>query len=211
MMNKTVLNDNLADRDSLLKPHQLTLIKNNPFARLIVPSQAGALPVTAQLPLLLDEQQQCLYGHLARNNPAMAAITSQSQVLALFDGGHQYISPRWHQEQKVPTWNYASLELVCKPVMLTDAEDKLHQVIEMSRFFDPRWPVAEILAPQFSKQLQQMLNAICVFRLDICSGGGRFKLGQRKSSNYHSTIAVFMKKQGNEQLALWQAQPPQEY
>ncbi|WP_281560343.1 FMN-binding negative transcriptional regulator [Thalassomonas sp. RHCl1] len=210
-MNNNGLNETLADRGNLLKPHQLVLMQNNAFARLIVPPQTGELPVITQLPLLLDEQQQCLYGHLARNNPATAAISRQSQVLALFDGGHQYISPRWHQEQKVPTWNYASLELVCTPVMLTDVEDKLHLVNEMSRFFDPDWSMAEIMAPEFAKQLQQMLNAICVFRLNICATGGRFKLGQRKSSDYHSTIAGFMQKQGNEQLALWQAQPPQEY
>lgn len=210
-MNKNVLDEGLADRNELLKPHQLTVIKDNPFARLVVPSKPGELPVITQLPLLMDERQQCLYGHLARNNPAMTAMTSQNQVMVLFDGGHQYISPRWHHEQKVPTWNYVSLELICSPVMLTDAEDKLKLVNEMSRYFDPSWSLEEIMAPQFSRQLQQMLNAICVFRLDICSSGGRFKLGQRKSVDYHTRIAGFMQKQGNEQLALWQQQPPQEY
>ncbi|WDE12156.1 FMN-binding negative transcriptional regulator [Thalassomonas haliotis] len=209
MTSKNLLNDRMADK--VLKPHQLTLIKSNAFARLILPSEPGELPVTTQLPLLMDEQQHCLYGHLARNNPAMAAIRRQSRVMVLFDGGHQYISPRWHQEQKVPTWNYASLALICTPVMIAEAEDKLDLVNEMSRFFDPDWPLEEILSPQFSRQLQQMLKAICVFRLEICSSGGRFKLGQSKSPDYHSTVAGYMQKQGNEQLALWQKQPPQEY
>ncbi|WDE05131.1 FMN-binding negative transcriptional regulator [Thalassomonas viridans] len=195
----------------LLKVHQLTLVKNNPFARLVAPSTQGALPETTLLPLLLDEERQCLYGHLARNNPVLPLMSPGSRVLALFDGGHQYVSPRWHPEQKVPTWNYACVQLTCTPVIIEAAEEKLALVNDMSRFFDPTWPLEEILAPQFAGCLQQMLNAICVFRLDILAGAGRFKLGQRKSPDYHTTIAGFMQQQGKEQLALWQGQPPQEY
>ena len=201
----------IAEKEAQLTSQQLTLIKNNAFACLIVPSAQGELPQITRLPLVLDEHRLCLYGHLARNNPALSSMAKADKVLVLFDGGHHYVSPLWHHEQKVPTWNYASLQLTCRAAMLEQADDKLKQVLEMSRLFDPDWPVEEILAPPFVKRLQQMLNAICAFRLDIVASGGRFKLGQKKSPDYHKTIAGFMRQQGKEQLAQWQQQPPQEY
>ena len=140
----------------------------------------------------------------------MADMENGSEVIGLFDGGHSYISPRWHQEQKVPTWNYARLQLTCSVELITDEEEKLKQVIDMSRYYDPKWSVEEISAPHFAKQLRQMLNAITAFRLDIQSSDGRFKLGQRKSSDYHRTMADHMLLDGCEQLAGWQRQPPVE-
>ena len=89
------------------------LMQANPLASLVTLTSDG---VNADhIPLLLAPAEGAcgvLRGHVARSNPVWQRTLPQSDVLAIFQGIDQYISPTWyptkHEHGKaVPTWNYA--------------------------------------------------------------------------------------------------------
>ena len=83
------------------------LIRREPFATLLVQNQEGVLG--SHLPLLLDlaGNEPKLVGHMSRSNPQWKLLEQGKEVLIVFHGPHAYISPKWYEENDVPTWNYA--------------------------------------------------------------------------------------------------------
>lgn len=70
------------------------------------------------LPMLFDPDDGphgTLRGHLARPNPQVHDLDTDSHALAIFDGPDAYISPAWYEEKRltgkvVPTWNYVTVQ-----------------------------------------------------------------------------------------------------
>jgi len=98
-----------------------TLIRDNSFGTL-VSSGAGA-PVATHLPFLLRTSGESLElaGHIARTNPQADALSGGEELLAIFQGPHAYISPRWYTEGAVPTWNYQSVHCYGIPTVISDS------------------------------------------------------------------------------------------
>jgi len=97
------------------------VIKENSFATLF--SLHEGRPFATHMPLLLDEEKRCLYGHFARANPQWKDIENQT-VLATFHGPHCYISPSWYEtNQAVPTWNYVAVHVYGKVELLADGDE----------------------------------------------------------------------------------------
>jgi len=96
------------------------LIKENGFATLF--SQHKVHPYATHLPLTINEDGNCLYGHLARANKQWTDIVEQ-EVLAVFQGPHCYISPSWYEtDRAVPTWNYVAVHVYGKVEILEGTE-----------------------------------------------------------------------------------------
>ncbi|REL28358.1 FMN-binding negative transcriptional regulator [Thalassotalea euphylliae] len=82
------------------------IINRYSFATVVSPS----LDAT-HVPLIYDQAQNCLIGHIARNNPHKK-VAENSDVLAIFHGPHDYIDPTWYQSKPaVPTWNYVAVHV----------------------------------------------------------------------------------------------------
>jgi transcriptional regulator len=105
------------------------IISENGFATLV--SQGDGLPIATHLPLQLNEEKTCLYGHFARPNPQWKGIESQT-VLAIFHGPHCYISPSWYEtDQAVPTWNYVTVHVYGKMELIHDDEKNMKSLDEL--------------------------------------------------------------------------------
>jgi transcriptional regulator len=92
------------------------LMQSYPFAVLM--AQVDGRIETVHLPVLLippapdtPEALGHLEGHVAINNPIVAAIEQGAEAVVVFSGPHAYISPAWYIESRtVPTWNYQSVQ-----------------------------------------------------------------------------------------------------
>jgi transcriptional regulator len=66
------------------------IIEENSFATLF--SSYNGMPFATHLPIILDREANCLYGHFARANPQWKDIENQ-HALAVFHGPQRRASP----------------------------------------------------------------------------------------------------------------------
>ena len=109
------------------------LIRDYPFGQLV--SIKDGEPFVTHVPFLLDSDANLLFGHLAKANPHCEVLFEQS-ALAVFQGPHAYVSPRWYRSPNVPTWNFTAVHVYGRPQPLE--EGRLEQLLEdLSAEFEP--------------------------------------------------------------------------
>lgn len=149
-----------------------------PFATLITPQPDGA-PWISHLPLLADpEHADCLLGHIACANGHAAALAG-SRSVALFQGEHGYISPRWYvRPGMVPTWNYRVAHAEGE-VEILSAEALVATLGQLAAAFEGEagWSLAQLPAPA----LAAMSRAIIGFRLRVTCWRVKEKLSQNRA------------------------------
>ncbi|WP_299491854.1 FMN-binding negative transcriptional regulator [uncultured Shewanella sp.] len=133
------------------------------------------------LPFIVDIDEKGnarLYGHFARANRHWRQL-SDAEVLVVFNGPHDYISPRWYVSQpNVPTWNYAALQVKGMLSLLDDTQT----LDVMERTFTQFEPDLVVDSPVSTLVYRQTLLAgIVAFKIDIAHWQGKQKLGQQKS------------------------------
>jgi len=158
-----------------------TIIESHAFAQ-ILSSQVSdsGFAELVYCPLQLIENN-LLLGHLTANNPLIKAAKINPTVKVIISGPHGYISPRWHKEQVVPTWNYATVSMTCRLNIIENSNDKLKAMERISHNFDPQWNFSNFNHAGNTKMVQQMLSAITVFTLEIIKVKSKFKLSQNRS------------------------------
>jgi len=180
-----------------LTPEEEAIIKAHAFAQILSASTNNAgFAELVYCPLQLLENSNLL-GHLPNNNPLIKAVTEAHKVKAVFTGPHGYISPRWHSEQMVPTWNYSTVSLTCNITFIENSDDKLQAMKKISHYFDPQWNFAEFNHQDNAKNVQQMLSAITVFTLEILDVQSKFKLSQNRSIECRTAFQKNLQLQGN--------------
>ncbi|WP_141434416.1 FMN-binding negative transcriptional regulator [Bacillus sp. 03113] len=153
---------------------QYDIIEKNSFATLF--SQHNGLPFATHLPLILDKDKKCLYGHFARPNPQWKDIKDQN-VLAIFHGPHCYISPSWYETNKaVPTWNYVSVH-VYGQVEMIEADELMNTLRDMVLKYEE--PNSSYKLDQIdSSFIEGMTKGIVGFKIRIEKIEGKAKLSQ---------------------------------
>lgn len=162
------------DRQTLLDR-----VRQWPFALVI--GVDGGRAHSAHTPVIAD-MGGTLRFHLARSNPAAAAICASQRALIVFTGPHDYISPDWYDlDNQVPTWNYLSVEAE-GAVTLHGKEDARTLLEDLSLHFErglapkPAWS----LAGNPPASLDRLLSAIQAFSLMPERFEGITKIGQNK-------------------------------
>ena len=161
------------------------LIAASPFAMLI--SVADGQPVVTHAPVVLDEAvgENWLVAHVARANPHSAALADGAEVLVIFNGPHAYVSPSWHQEASVPTWNYAVVHMRCRVHVQTgDAAQALLDTL--SNTFDDASQPGHLTRDERAR----MLKAIHCVRLEPLHIDAKFKLSQNESKTDQQQIVT---------------------
>ena len=153
------------------------------FATLVT-TRDGA-PVASHLPLLVD--RECgefgrLIGHMARANPQWRGFDGKTQALAVFQGPHAYISPRWYEsEQAVPTWNYAAVHAYGAPRIIEDHDAALAVLEALVAVHEGAGPAAWRIDSQTADYRDSQIRGIVAFEIPITRLEGKFKLSQNKS------------------------------
>ena len=99
-------------------------IRNHDLATVV--SRSIDRPLAAHLMVELDDSEEGLFklrGHMSKENPIWESFDDTSDILAISQGAHTYISPTWYEKPAPPTWNSMSVHVYGKPAILTDRND----------------------------------------------------------------------------------------
>ncbi|WP_280145767.1 FMN-binding negative transcriptional regulator [Bacillus amyloliquefaciens] len=174
------------------------VIKEYGFATLF--STAGGMPYATHLPLMMSKDNHYLYGHFALPNPQWKEIEGQS-VLAVFQGPHCYISPKWYEtNQDVPTWNYVAVH-VYGEAQLLDNEETVHSMSDLVLKYespDSSYKLEDIDA----KLLAGLNKGVKGFKIKISKIEGKAKLSQNQPAARQELVVQQLKQipHTNEQL-----------
>jgi transcriptional regulator len=162
------------------------LVRNYPLAQVIslcgetnASLFSNPAPLIAPAGLSIGER---LIGHVARANDLWQ---SKNAVLVVFTGPSHYISPNAYPSKQsnprvVPTFNYATVQVVGELVACHESARKLEIVTAMTQQFeaDQLKPWALTDAP--AQYIDQMLNAIVGIEITIKEIRAKFKLSQNR-------------------------------
>lgn len=172
------------------------LMQQYSFATLV--TLRDGLPVASHLPLTLHPHQGpygTLVGHMARANLQWRDFATDTEVLAMFQGPHAYVSPAWYTvHPSVPTWNYAVVHAYGVPRVMDDP-DELHDVLRtlVRAYEGPRpnpWPFE---VPE--EYLQRMMRGIVGFSIPISRLEGKYKLSQNRPAVDQQRVADALEQQ----------------
>lgn len=162
-------------------------IAEHPFATLC--GAVDGSPIATHLPLLYDaDNGPCgrLLGHMARQNPHWRGFESGMEHLAIFQGPHAYVSPTWYASgPAVPTWNYAAVHAVGRPVIVTDADKERTLLDRLIAAFEKEWSLAEL--PQ--TYVEGMMKGIVTFEIPLTRIEGKFKMSQNRDAVDRARVA----------------------
>lgn len=160
-------------------------------------SHVNHMPTATHLPLLVDRNKGCLYGHMAKANPQWREI--KEDVLVVFNGPHTYISPSWYEtNQAVPTWNYTAVH-VTRKFSIIENQDELFHVLEKTTCtyesgMEQPWKMDSL----DSKLLDQLTAAIVGFKIDISNIEGKWKLSQNHSIERRQRVISALEKSSDD-------------
>jgi transcriptional regulator len=161
------------DRETLL-----AFLGRYGFATLVSVYQ-GELHAT-HVPLVVDQENGLLLGHLARGNPQWNGF-GDTESLAIFMGPHAYVSPTWYTTNPaVPTWNYAAVHVYGVPRLLSP--EKTRDVLDLTvRKYESgrQFPWPNDLPDDFR---QRLLAGVIGFEMPLTRIEGKYKLGQNRSA-----------------------------
>lgn len=142
-------------------------------------------PEATHLPFLVDRtrgEHGVLIAHFAKANKHWQKIDQTKEVLAIFLGPHNYISPSWYKNRaEVPTWNYATVHVYGKPIIIQEPELLEAMVTRLTHYHENKiesnWSLDEVSKKDFANDLK----AIVGIEIEITRMEGKFKFNQNKS------------------------------
>ncbi|MEM7359928.1 MAG: FMN-binding negative transcriptional regulator [Pseudomonadota bacterium] len=169
-------------------------VSANAFGQLI--SQVDGRLFSSHIPFLVSDDRKHLLAHVARANPQWRNLEGQ-EVLATFQGPHDYVSPSWYQTPGLPpTWNYQAAHIYGRCRLIEDPEqlksiiDRLTDQYESS--FEQPW------VPDYKSS---MLRGIIGLELTITDLQAKYKLSQNRSDEDRSGVIEQLEARGAEALA----------
>lgn len=171
----------------------IAFIKENAFGQLI--SSVDGKLFSSHLPFIVEEDEQSLICHMAKQNPQWEALEKQ-EILITFQGDHDYVSPSWFNTPGVPTWNYQAVHIYGKPTIITDAK-KLKNIVDgLTHSYESS--MDESWQPEYNAAA---LNAIVGIEIKIDEIQCKCKLSQNRSKIDQIQIADELAKRGSIQLS----------
>ena len=157
-----------------------------PFATLIATGEAGIQ--AAHVPLIVRQTETSLFleGHVSAANPFWQAAAGGTKGLAIFQGPHAYVTPRWLERQPpsgrvVPTWAYVAVHAHGTFSITHNRDWLLAHVTELTEQneagrADP-WSVHDASA----EHVEGLLGGIVGIRLEVSRLEGVWKLLQSQT------------------------------
>ena len=179
------------------------IIEQHSFATLI--SYQNEEPVATHLPLVLDREQGCLYGHFAKPNYQWKTYENQT-FLAIFHGPHSYISSSWYEtETAVPTWNYVTVHVYGKMELMEDSMEiskALTNLVEKYEAPNSRYSLENVDATY----IEQLSKGIVPFKMHITKIEAKAKLSQNHPPERKQRVIEQLEKstrQEDHEVAAW--------
>ncbi|MEM6555588.1 MAG: FMN-binding negative transcriptional regulator [Pseudomonadota bacterium] len=178
------------------------IVRRNPLATIAANGEQG--PTIAIVPLVWNEDEACLIGHVGRQNALWTGLQGQaSSVSAVFRSADAYVSASAYPSKAehgrvVPTWNYIAAEIRGVLTFKTKLEDIRESVSRLSDQMEaPRsspWAVSD--APP--SYIDRLANAVVAFEIKVRELKGVRKLSQNKSDADRVGVVADLKKQNSD-------------
>lgn len=180
-------------------------MREHPLGTVVSVDSQGQ-PCLSYLPLHLDERASGLYllGHCARANPQADLLAAQGLAVVSFLGPQAYQSPSvYPDEQRVPTWNYLSVQCRVQVRMLDALEDK--DVLLKALIHDHEPAYAAQWARQDPGWAEAMLRGIAAFEMRVVDLQAKFKLNQHRPESHAAMHRGYSasEREDERQLAHW--------
>ena len=182
------------------------LIRRYPFAILI--TVVDGIPVATHLPILLEQDEPIsLAGHLARQNQHWKALEG-SESLIIFSGPHGYVSPTFYESNpNVPTWNYISIHVYGKVVLIENDDEVLAHLESMVTTLDPDLASVDPASTD-SEHYRRMMPGIVAFRMFPAKIEGKAKLNKNKSEQDRLAVrARYLESDSEDERAMGRLMP----
>jgi len=174
----------------------LEFLKQNEFATLV--AFDGEKPVASHLLMEVVESGENLFikGHMSRANPLWKTFSEDSEVLAIFQGPHTYISPTWYNHINVPTWNYQAVHLYGSPRVVDDYDETRELLSGLIRRNEsnPSYRL-ETLPEDF---VRKQINGIVAFQIKVTQIEANYKLSQNRDAEDYQNIILQLRGRGDE-------------
>jgi transcriptional regulator len=164
------------------------------FAHLVTQDPSGLM--VTPLPLLYDQANHSLIGHVSRANPHWHADGRES--VAIFSGPQAYISPSFYATKAetgkvVPTWNYEVLNVYGRLVVHDDADWVLNLVTRLTNRHEQHraepWQVTDAPADYTRAQLRGIVG----IELSIAKVEGKAKMSQNQPERNRTGVVAGLK------------------
>lgn len=173
------------DRDQ-----SLALMQAHPLATVISVDQDGN-PFVSHLPLVIERHSQpdgdrlvCI-GHLSRANVHWRLLGGRNAT-AIFHGPEAYITPRWYEQNSVPTWNYAVVHVRGMVTMIEDRAGIVRCLEALTAAVEKGPDAWQFWIPE---ELRNTLeSAIVGFHLSVETIQSKFKLSQNRSEADRASV-----------------------
>lgn len=164
------------------------IVREYPFA-LLVCAEGDEIWATSTPIVFEAADQRTLVGHLARRNPHAGALRSGASALAVFQGPHAYISPRWYAEKpEVPTWDYVAAQVRGTLETVDDPAD-LRRILSTTARQLEHGQEAWTLDSAPPGRIEMLLPQIRGFRIHITGISGATKLSQTHPATDRRRVA----------------------
>ncbi len=153
-------------------------IKTFPFATLI--STYGDQLFVTHVPLIYYPkfgENGKLVGHMDRNNPHCSYL-DKCQIKAVFHGPNSYISPTDYLTPQLPTWNHITVHISGKSKVIESISEVKKSIIRMTDFLETG--DNPFVLTEDNTRMNQIINFIVGFEIEITAWEGKFKLSQDK-------------------------------
>jgi transcriptional regulator len=183
----------------------LAYMKAHPFA-LICGADADGKPVATQIPFLFEQREDKLFlqGHFMKKQDHTNAFFQNPNVLAVFSGAHTYISASWYENKQIAsTWNYQSVQAAGR-IYFQDTAFLHNLLTRLTETFEaPGSPsLVQKMDPAY---VQQMMQAIVAFEVEVLSMRHVFKLSQNRDKKSRENVISYLSAQGGEALEIVRA------
>lgn len=154
----------------------ITVIKQYPFAMLV--SVLDLQPLITHIPIIYNENTGRLVAHIDKYNPQVATLIDGAEVTVVFRGPDTYISPSVYSTKQLPTWNYIIVHVKGTITLINDPEKAKETMIAMTEFMEGI--EQKFVLEKDNRGMQNAINYIQAFEIDITHWEGKFKLSQDK-------------------------------
>ena len=182
--------------------HQI--IQTNPLGVLVTMTPEGL--DANHIPFELDAGRGLLTAHVARANPVWQQCKDGAEVLVIFRGNENYISPNWYPSKHethrlVPTWNYEVVHVHGR-LTVQDQEKFVRGVVgRLTRRHEATEPKPWKMGDSAPEYIDGMLKAIVGIEIAITRLEGKAKLSQNREARDRLNAADVLFTQGAVGLA----------
>lgn len=160
------------------RPAIREFVRAQPFGALFAATPDG--PRVAHIPVVWEGEDTLAF-HLGRGNALVRHLAGATALFTVL-GPHAYISPDWYNldNDQVPTWNYAAVELEGAVTPMADAALRAHldQLGAENEAGLPKQPwTLDKADPAY---VARLLRGIVGFRLTVSEWRGTYKMNQNK-------------------------------